>query len=224
MIPVVDSTRSRVPGVQWSFWVACGLSVTAALAPVVITAGGVNRLSNLILPLVIAAVAMGVLAMEHPRGRTFAGAIYFVAGLVIVYGILSGVSLPLRLAVQGTCPAGPAACPAGLQPQMTSAEGTALSVAMTFAVLALLAGFVGLLILFRATARLLPAPPRPKPMEPVAPRPPATEPESGERAPEPTSKSPEPAVPAVTSAPATAEPEPPAFESEPRPSEPEASE
>jgi hypothetical protein len=87
-------------------------------------------------------------ALLHHQGRPVATALYFVASLAVVYGILVLLSLPLRLAVLGTCPeTGP--CALGLEKPITSSETTALGFSVGMGIVAILAAFFGLRTQFR---------------------------------------------------------------------------
>ena len=140
--------------VLWSFWVACGLAVTAGIAPWLLAAGGPNRLAGAITPFAVAAGAMAANAVMYQRGRSLATALYFLAGVAIVYGMLMMFALPLRLAVAGTCPDPPAVCPAGLERGFSSGEATGFTVAIVMGVLSILSGFFGLLMLYRRQPKL----------------------------------------------------------------------
>jgi hypothetical protein len=134
---------------MWAFWIAAAVAALGGVAPILFSVGSSTRLAGVIIPFGIAAVALAVNGNLHARGRSLAVVLYFIAGMAIVYGILEMVSLPLRLAVVGTCPPAPATCPVGYEQQMTSGENTSLGVAAFCGVLAILVGFVGLLLLYR---------------------------------------------------------------------------
>src|SRR2546428_6169329 len=48
-----------------------------------------------------AVVAFAVNALKYQQGRPLAVALYFIAGMAIVYGILAMLAVPIRLAVVG---------------------------------------------------------------------------------------------------------------------------
>src|SRR6266851_8173486 len=96
-----------------------------------------------------AAGANGVLAVLYRRGRSFAALVYFIGGLAIAYGLLLVLAIPLRIAVEGSCPPAPQRCTAGQELQLSSVETLGLSIAVGFGALALLTGFFGLLALYR---------------------------------------------------------------------------
>lgn len=163
---------------MWAFWIACGLAAIGAVTPFVASAGGHNRMAGVIVPFGIASVALAVNALQYHRGRPIAAALYFIAGLAIVYGILAMVTVPLRLAVVGTCPLGSAPCPAGYEQPLTSGESDAFTIATVCGMLAIFTGFYGLLMLYRrrrAAARqeaaLWPAQPPDKSSAPATPKP-----------------------------------------------------
>jgi hypothetical protein len=145
----VDRSIGRDQRVMWAFWIAAAVAAIGGVAPILSSVGSQSRLAGVIIPFGIAAFALAVNGSLHSRGRSLAVILYFIAGMAIVYGILEMVSLPLRLAVVGTCPPAPDSCPAGYEQQMTSGEDTGLGVAALCGVLAILVGFVGLLLLYR---------------------------------------------------------------------------
>ena len=144
--------------VERAFWVASATAVVGAVAPLVAAIGHTNRLAPVFFPFAIAALAMGALALFYQQGKTIAALVYFVAGLAIAYGMLLLLSVPMRLAVLGSCPPAPQRCASGLELQLSPAEGTGLTIAVAFGLLSLFAGFVGLAALYRQRA---PAPPPP---------------------------------------------------------------
>jgi hypothetical protein len=187
----MDEHLARDPRVLWSFWVACGLAVTGGLAPLLLALGGPNRLAGAVIPYAVAAGAMAANAILYQRGRSLATALYFLAGVAIVYGMLLMFAVPLRLAVGGTCPDPPAVCPVGLERGFTSGEATGFTVAVVMGVLSILSGFFGLLMLYRRQPKL----PVSRPME---------------RRIAPVNTSPAPPVEAASSAPVEAPAEAPA--------------
>lgn len=132
-----------------SFWVACGLAIIGGVGPLLAAAGHTNRLASVVVPFLAAAGADATLALTYRRGRSFTALIYFLGGLAIAYGLLLVLAIPMRLAVEGTCPPAPQACTAGQELQLTSPENLALSIAVGFGTLSLLTGFFGLLTLYR---------------------------------------------------------------------------
>lgn len=210
----MDSSSTRESRVLWSFWIACGLSVTGGIAPLLLAAGGRNRLSGIVIPFGVAAVAMGVNALMYHQGRPLATALYFVASIALVYGMLSMIAVPLRLAVLGTCSSNAAlTCPPGAELPLSSGENSGLAIGIAMGVIAILVGFFGLLMLFRIRPQIATPPPTRREMEPrVVALPPgpaaatpitpaAAEPDAvAPAAPEPepafAAPSPDPAVPA----------------------------
>jgi hypothetical protein len=130
--------------------------------------GGSNRISGVVLPFAVAAIAFGACAVLYRQGRPVTTALYFVASLAIVYGILALVAVPLRLAVIGTCPPGQVGCALGLERPLTEAEDTALAFAIGMGIVAILTGFFALVMLYRRDSVVrAPAPPVRR-MDPVA--------------------------------------------------------
>jgi hypothetical protein len=167
----VDSTSGRESRVLWSFWLACGLAATGAIAPLLLAAGGSNRIAGAAIPFGVAAVALAANALTYQRGRPLATGLYFIAGLALVYGMLSMIAVPLRLAVLGTCPPAPALCPVGFERPMTGGEDSGLAFGVAMGTLAILVGFFGLLMLFRFRTAFVSTPPpvrRDAPVTPVA--------------------------------------------------------
>ncbi|HEV2036707.1 MAG TPA: hypothetical protein VGU71_21355 [Candidatus Dormibacteraeota bacterium] len=164
----MDEQLQRDPRVLWSFWVACGLAVTGGIAPLLLALGGPNRLAGAVIPYAVAAGAMAANAIMYQRGRSLATALYFLAGVAIVYGMLLMFAVPLRLSVGGTCPDPPALCPAGLERGFTSGEATGFTVAVVMGVLSILSGFFGLLMLYRRQPKLPVSRPMERRIAPVA--------------------------------------------------------
>src|SRR5216684_5279833 len=142
----------------WSFWLACGLAIAAGVAPFVF-GGGSSRLGGALFPFALAAILLGACALLYNQGKPITALLYFLASVTIVYGILSILALPLRLAVLGTCPPAPAACGPGLERPLTAGESAALGFAIGIGIVAILTGFFGLVTLYRCKAA--PAPPTP---------------------------------------------------------------
>lgn len=151
----MDPKSGRDLRALWAFWIACGLAVVGAVAPFLL-GGGSNRITGVVFPFALAAVAFGACALLYLQGRPIATALYFMASLAIVYGILSMLAVPLRVAVLGTCP-GPGPCALGLERPMTTGETTALGFSVGMGIVAILTGFLGLLTLYHRH-RLLPPP------------------------------------------------------------------
>ncbi len=141
-----DTSRQQPP--IWTFWLACGLAAAAGAAPIVL-AGTSGRVSGVIVPLLVAAAAYAGCGLLQGQGKMVVTGLYFVAGLATLYGILALVSVPLRVAVIGTCPPSPALCAAGLERPLTSAENAGIGFAAGFGIVAVLMGFFGLTTLYR---------------------------------------------------------------------------
>src|SRR6266851_3917681 len=134
--------------VLWAFWLACGLSVVAGVAPTVF-GGGSNRIGGVVIPFALGAALLAACALVYSQGRLIATLLYFLASLAIVYGMLAMLTLPLRLAVIGTCPPVPATCAAGLERPLTTGESNALGLPVGLGIVAILTGFFGLVTLYR---------------------------------------------------------------------------
>jgi MFS family permease len=162
---------ARVPrlGQAWTLWLAAALAVVGGIAPLVF--GGMSsRIDAALIPFWIGAAIFAACAFLPNQSRGVTAILYFVGGLAIVYGLLSMFSLPVRLAVLGTCPAPPARCTTGLPTPMTNGENTGMGVASVFGVLAIFLGFYGLVTVYRKSAVNAESPPT-RQIPPVAPRP-----------------------------------------------------
>jgi hypothetical protein len=145
--------------VLWSYWLAFGLAVTGGLAPLLLASGGPDRLAGAIIPYLVAAGASAANALLYRRSKSLATALYFLAGVAIVYGMLLMFAVPLRLAVTGTCPDPPAVCPPGLERGFSSGETTGFTLAILMGILSILAGFFGLMLLYRRRPKWTATPP-----------------------------------------------------------------
>src|SRR3989442_14922192 len=105
---------------MWAFGIAAGLAVIGALAPLAFTVGGHSRISGVAIPFGVAAVALAINAVTYYQGRTVPVAVYFVAGLAVVSGILAMLAVPLRLPLAGSLPAAPGLPPSAFGPPPTS--------------------------------------------------------------------------------------------------------
>lgn len=166
-------------GIAWTLWLAAALLVVGGLTPFVF-GGTSSRVDSVIVPFWIGAALFAACAFLPNQSRGVTALLYFVGGLAIVYGLLTMFSLPVRLAVLGTCPAPPARCTTGLPTPLTDGENTGLGVASGFGILALFIGFFGLVTVYRRSAPATKAPPvrtippvAPSPATPAAPAPPA---------------------------------------------------
>jgi len=156
----------------WAFWLAAALAGIGGVIPFAI-GGTSSRVAGVIVPFGVAAIAMAACALFHSTGRAVTSALYFVAGLALVFGILSMFSIPLQEAVLGTCPSPPQACPAGLQRPVTLAENTGIGFATGFAIASIFVGFFGLIVLYRRSV----LPPTAPPVRQIPPIPSASSPE-----------------------------------------------
>jgi hypothetical protein len=207
MIPHVNP----MPGherVVWSFWLAAALALFAGVVPVVI-AGTSSRIALVWIPMAVAAAALIGCALLHASGRTIAAGLYFIAGLAIVYGILTMLAVPLRVAVVGICPATLSHCPVGFEQPLTSGESTGLAFGTGIGIVALFTGFFGLLTLFRRGQAPYSVAPPSRRVDPA----PSPQPEAQPS----TATAPEPATVETAAAPMAVEPEaaPPRAEPEP---------
>ncbi|HEV2028446.1 MAG TPA: LPXTG cell wall anchor domain-containing protein [Candidatus Dormibacteraeota bacterium] len=161
------SASSQDQRIVWAFWIACGLTVVAGVAPLLL-GGGSSRINAVVFPFAVGAVALAACALLHARGKVIVSLLYVLAGLAIAYGILAALSTPLRLAVIGTCSPEPASCLSGMELPLTGGESTALGVVIGFGVVAMLVGYFGLFTLYRRRPILAPSPSTP-PVRRIAP-------------------------------------------------------
>jgi hypothetical protein len=132
----------------WALWTAAGIVAVGGLLPLVF-GGTSSRSVTVIVPFLVAALALAACGRFNTQSRTVLYVIYFVAGLAIVYGLFSMFAVPLELAVLGSCPAAPAPCPTGLPRPLTDGETTGMGAAAAFGIVALLLGFYGLVVASR---------------------------------------------------------------------------
>lgn len=134
-------SRNRVE--QWCAWAACALAVAAAAVSLVVTAAGSNRVHGVALPLAVAAAMLATSVFTSGRSGWLAGLLYGVAALTVLYAMILALSLPVRLAVEGTCSPAGMPCPLGFERPATGAE--------TFATYsAVIASAAALLLIFAA--------------------------------------------------------------------------
>ena len=138
----MDQTPGQANRGLWGFWIACAVAAIGAGTPYVLS-GGSGRINGALIPFALAAVAFAACALLHHHGRPVATALYFVASLAVVFGLLSLLALPLRLAMLGTCP-GQERCALGLERPITSSETSALDFAIAMGIVSILAGFFAL--------------------------------------------------------------------------------
>jgi hypothetical protein len=135
----------------WSFWLAAGIALLGGFLPFVF-GGTSSRLSGVILPFAVGAAGFAACALMNTQSRLVVAIIYFVAGLAIVYALMSMFSLPVRLAALGSCPVAPQPCTTGLPRALSDAETNGLGSAAALGIAALFVGFFGLVTLYRQTA------------------------------------------------------------------------
>ena len=159
------------PKLIWSFWAAAAFAALGGAIPFLI-GGSSSRIASVFVPFAIAALAFAACALVHEQGRAITSALYLLAGLAIVYGLLTMFALPLQLAVLGTCPIPPQPCPSGLQHALTVPENTGIGAAAAFGIAGLFIGFFGLVVVYRrASAAVASVAPPVRTIPPVAPRP-----------------------------------------------------
>jgi hypothetical protein len=135
---IITPGRARV--LRWLLLGSCAATVAAllaALAPLI--AGGHDRIAGAALPFAVAAAALLVLAVITTLESWISMILYVLAALATTYGAAVLASLPLRLAVLGTCPSAATACSIGYEPPMTALEKAGVNVGIALAIIGLLA-------------------------------------------------------------------------------------
>ena len=90
----------------WAFYLAAAIALVGGALPFVF-GGTSSRVAGVILPFGVAAAGLVACALLHNQSRLVVAIVYFLAGLAIVYGLMSMFSLPVRLAALGSCPVAP---------------------------------------------------------------------------------------------------------------------
>lgn len=145
-----DSTQ-RGSRLIWAFYLAAAIALVGGALPFVF-GGTSSRVAGVILPFGVGAAGLVACALLHNQSRLVVAIVYFLAGLAIVYGLMSMFSLPVRLAALGSCPVAPDPCTTGLPRALTDGENTGIGTAAAFGIAALFVGFFGLATLYRRTA------------------------------------------------------------------------
>jgi hypothetical protein len=152
----------------WSLWAAAAIAFLGGIMPFVF-GGSSSRVVGVIVPLTIGAIGLAATAALHNQGRATVAIIYFLAGLAIIYGLMSMFSLPLRLAALGSCPVAPEPCTSGLPRVLSDGENNGIGAAAAFGIVSLFVGFFGLVTIYRRNAPL----PYTPPVRKIPPMPPA---------------------------------------------------
>lgn len=127
----------RLTVAEWCTWLACAVAALAALLVVIVPLGGTNRGLGVALVFAIAAVALAGNGLLWQRSFWAGVALFAVGGLALAYGIILALSVPLRLAVEGTCPLSVPNCPLGYEHPLTGAEGVVVYTSTILGALAL---------------------------------------------------------------------------------------
>jgi hypothetical protein len=134
----------RVDVAEWLTWFACALAVLSALAVLLVPLGGTNRVVGAAVPFAVGAVALAGNSLTWRRSLWVGAGFFALGGLAIVYAIVLALSVPLRLAVQGTCPLQMSPCPLGFDHPLTGSEGFAVYTVTIFGLIALVLVFAAI--------------------------------------------------------------------------------
>jgi hypothetical protein len=150
-------------GAEWCTWAAAAVALIGAGAVLIAPAGGPNRALTAMWALGLAAALLIANALAWPRMGMLGAIVYGIAALALLYAMLFGLSLPLRLGLLGSCPTGVRDCPIGFEHPITAAESFATNAAVASSALALLLVFSAFELrhLGRETRRRKPQPPPP---------------------------------------------------------------
>jgi hypothetical protein len=153
-------TRSPngLSAVDWCLLVGCLLTAAGGVIVLVAPAGGANRVSGIVLPFALSAVAQLANVLTRRRSGWLSGLLYAVAVFAILYGVILAVSLPLRLAIEGPCQPAPAPCPLGFDLPITAGESIAVYAAVICGLLSMVVNFVAVELQFRPRRNRFPAP------------------------------------------------------------------
>ena len=141
--PGVFERLQRLTTAEWCTWVACALAVLCVLLVVLVPLGGTNRVAESAVPFAIGAVALGGNYFAWRYSLWGGVALIALGGLAVAYGIFLTLSVPLRLAIQGTCPLAVSPCPLGYDHPLTGSENVAVYVVT-------IVGAVALILVFAA--------------------------------------------------------------------------
>lgn len=125
------------------------------------------------LPFGLGAAALAGLGFGRKLERWVVLILYTVAALSLTYGLMIVASVPLRIAVLGTCPPGPVGCPTGFERPLTGGENLALQFAVGLGIAAIVITLAALEVQFQPRLRLFgrPSPQREAPAPPPAMKP-----------------------------------------------------
>ncbi|HET9781728.1 MAG TPA: hypothetical protein VFR33_08110 [Candidatus Dormibacteraeota bacterium] len=146
MNPAVESQR-----MPWSLWVAAAIAFVGGLMPFLL-GGSSSRFVGAFIPFTVGAIGFAATALLHNQSRATLAIVYFLAGLAIVYGLMSMFSLPVRLAALGSCPIAPQPCQSGLPRVLSEGENNGMGAAAAFGMVSLFIGFFGLATVYRRRA------------------------------------------------------------------------
>lgn len=135
----------------WVLWLAAAIAFIGGLLPLVF-GGTSSRISGVVVPFTIGAIGLAATALLRNQSRTLVSVIYFLAGLAIVFGLLSMFALPVRLAALGSCPVPPHPCTTGLPRALSDGENNGMGSAAAFGIIAVMVGFFGLATIYRRTS------------------------------------------------------------------------
>lgn len=131
----------RLTVTEWLTWLAAGAAIVAALVAALLPLGGINRVSGVAVPYGIAAIALLGNGFIWRRSTWGGVGLFALASLALAYAVVLALSVPLRLAVEGTCPLDASTCPLGFEYPMRAAENAAVYACTTLGALDLVLVF-----------------------------------------------------------------------------------
>jgi hypothetical protein len=119
------------------------MAVMTALSVVIVQVGSPNRVLGSSLAFAVAALLLVANALTWRRFGWAGALLYGAASLGLLYGIVLGLFVPFRLAIEGKCPLDTASCPLGFEYPLSGGEDVAASLAVAGGAIALVFVFIG---------------------------------------------------------------------------------
>ncbi len=134
----------RLRGAEWCTLASILVVLLGAAAVIYPSIGGHDRVLSALPALVVAAASLIANAIAWQRNVWLSAATFGLAGVALLYAMLTVLSLPVRLSVEGTCPRTAGTCPIGYEFPITGSESFSVYAATASCVLALLLVLFGL--------------------------------------------------------------------------------